>query len=100
MRRTTQVLLALGLLVLLAQPGRAAEEDAAAIIDRARKAHFPKGLDTKQLASRTKCKGTLHIMGQDLEFTQEVAAQMPNRLRETMELTVKDKKVTVTSVYN
>jgi hypothetical protein len=100
MRLPSQTLMALSLLFLLAPRGLADEDDAAAIVNKAIKAHFPKGVDTKNLGSRSKGKGTLHIMGLDLEFTQEVAVQLPNKLKETMELTVKDKKVTVTSVYN
>jgi hypothetical protein len=100
MRRTAQALMALGLLFALAPVGRAAEKDAAAIIDKAVKAHFPKGLDTKNTGLRTKSKGTLHVMGLDLDFTQEVAVQTPNKFKEVMDLTVMDKAVKVVSVYN
>jgi hypothetical protein len=100
MRRTAQALAALSLLFLLAPASRAAEDEATAIIDKAIKAHFPKGVDKKNQGLRTKSKGTLHVMNLDLEFTQEVAVQAPNKFKEVMELTVKDNKVTVTSVYN
>jgi hypothetical protein len=100
MRRTIQTLAILGLLFGLLGIGRAAEDEAAAIIDKAIKAHFPKGVDTKNQGSRTKTKGTLHIMGVDLEYSQEVAMQGPDKFKETMELSVADKKVNVTSVYN
>jgi outer membrane lipoprotein-sorting protein len=99
MRQTARLLAALGLLLGLAAPGRAADE-AAAIIDKAVKAHFPKGMDTKNQGLRTKSKGTLHIAGMDLAFTQDVAVQSPDKFKEVMELTVMDKAVTVTSVYN
>jgi hypothetical protein len=95
-----QALLASGLLVVFALTGRAEKDPTAAIIDKALKAHFPKGVDTKNKGLRTKSKGTLHIMGLDLEFTQEVTAQMPNQFKEVMELTVMNKTVKVTSVYN
>jgi len=99
MRQTARILVALCLLLGFAAPGRA-EDEAAAIIDKAVKAHFPKGLDTKNQGLRTKSKGTLHVAGMDLPFTQEVAVQMPNKLKEVMELTVMDKPITVTSVYD
>jgi hypothetical protein len=100
MRRTTLTLLALSLFLGLAQTAKAAEDEAATIIEKAIKAHFPKGMDTKNQGLRTKSKGTLHIMGVDLDFTQEVAVQMPNKFKESMELTVMNQKVAVTSVYN
>jgi hypothetical protein len=100
MRRTALTLLALSLFLGLAQTARAAEDEAAAIVEKAIKAHFPKGLDTKNQGLRTKGKGTLHIMGMDLEFTQEVAVQTPSKFKEVMDLTVMNKTVTVTSVYN
>jgi hypothetical protein len=93
-------LLACGLFVVFALTGRAAEDPTAAIIDKAVKAHFPKGVDTKNKGMRVKSKGTLHIMGLDLEFTQEITIQMPNQFKEVMELTVMNKNVKVTSVYN
>ena len=80
MRRTIPSLAALGLLLGLAQAARAGEDEAAAIIDKAVKAHFPKGLDTKNQGLRSRSKGTLHVMGLDLEFTQELAVQSPNNL--------------------
>ncbi len=99
MRRTAQVLAALGFLLALVPTGRAADDEAAKIIDKAIKAHFPKGVDKKNTGSRAKSKGTLHVGGLDLEFNQEVAVQAP-KYKEVMELTVKDKKVTVTTVYD
>jgi hypothetical protein len=100
MRRTAQRLLALGLICVFAPAGRAQDKEAAAIMEKAIKAHFPKGLDTKNTGSRTKTKGTLHIMGLDLDFTQEIAVQRPNKFKEVMDLNVMGKTIVVTSVYN
>ena len=100
MRRTVQTLVVLTLLFGLARTSRAGEAEAAALIDKAIKAHFPKGLDTKNKGVITKSKGKLHIMGLDLDFTQEITVQLPGKFKEAMELTVMDKKVNVTSVYN
>ncbi len=100
MRRTAQALAALGVLFLLVPTARAGEDEAAAIIDKAIKAHFPKGVDKKNTGLRTKSKGKLHVMGLDIDFTQEVAIQMPNKLKEAMDLNVMGNSVTVTSIYN
>src|ERR1700722_15656914 len=99
MRRTGQFLAVFCLLFVLPLVGQAGEADATAIINKAIKAHFPKGVDTKNQGVRTKAKGTLHIMGLDLDFTQEVAVQK-NMFKEVMELDVMGKKVLVTSVFN
>ncbi len=100
MRRTAQILTTVTLLFALALVSQAGEGEAAAIIDKAIKAHFPKGADAKNLGVRTKSKGTLHILGMDLPYTQEVAVQMPNKFKEVMELTVMNMNVTVTTVFN
>jgi hypothetical protein len=54
----------------------------------------------KMTGLRSKSKGTLHVMGVDLPFTQEVAAQTPDKFKETMDLNVMDKKVSVITVFN
>jgi hypothetical protein len=95
-----QTLAVHGLLLAFALTARAGETDASAIVDKAIKAHFPKGPDTKNTATQTKAKGTLHVMGLDLEFTQEVSVQMPTKFKEVMELSVMNKKIIVTTVFN
>jgi hypothetical protein len=99
MRRTAQFLTVLCVLCVLALTVRAGEGDAAAVMNKAIKAHFPKGLDTKNQAVRTKSKGVLHVQGLKLDFTQEVAVQ-GSKFKETMELDVMGKKVNVTSVFD
>lgn len=98
MRRFAVGLLVLGLNLTFVQATRA-DDDAAKIIDKAVKAHFPKGLDTKNTAVRTKSKGIIHVMGLDLEFTNEVAVQAP-KFKESVELEVMGNKVSVVSVFN
>src|SRR5262249_61386593 len=99
-RRTARLLAALGLLCGLILPGRAGADEVTAIIDKAAKAHFPKGLDTKNQGMRIKSKGTLHIMGQDLPIVQEVTVQMPDKLKEVVEVTVMGNQITVVTAYN
>jgi len=94
------IVLALSLPCLLALTGWAGEGDAAVIINKAIKAHFPKGVDTKNGGLRTKSKGTLHIMGLDLDYTQEVSVQSPDKFKEAMELTIMNNKIVVTTVFN
>jgi hypothetical protein len=100
MRRTIRATAVIGLLLINALTGWAGGDESAAIIDKAIKAHFPKGLDTKNQGVRVKSKGTLHISGLDLEFTQDVSVQGASKFKEVMQLTVMNKDVTVTSVFN
>jgi hypothetical protein len=93
-------MLAFSMLCVLPQIGRAGGDGTTAIIDKAIKAHFPKGVDTKNRGLRTKGKGMLHVMGLDLEFVQEVSIQMPNKFKEAMEITVKDMKINTIAVFD
>jgi hypothetical protein len=91
---------ALTVLSALVAPAWAGDKDAAAVIEKAGKAHFPKGLDKKDQAIRTKTKGKLQIMGLgELDFTQEVSAHS-GKFKEVMDLTIANKNINVVSVYN
>jgi hypothetical protein len=100
MRRTIPSLAALSVLLLLALNSSGGESDSAAIIAKAIKAHFPKGLDGKNKGVRTKAKGTLHVMGLDLDFTQEVSVQDSKKFKEAMQLSVMGKNIAVTTVFD
>ena len=101
MRRTALFLVAMNLLVLCALPSSAGDDkEAAAIIEKSIKAHFPKGMDKKKEAVRTKTKGTIHVMGLKLPYTSESSVQPPGKLKEALELDIMGKKVNVVSVYN
>ncbi len=100
MRRLAVALAALGLVGMLAPFTRAGGNDTSAIIDKAVKAHFPKGLDTKNKGLRTTSKGKLHIMGLDLDFTQQITVQMPSKFKEVLDMNIQGKPITVTSVFN
>src|ERR1043166_761596 len=100
MRRLGQLFAIVGLSLGFALAGHAGDDAALKIIDKATKAHFPKGLDKKKTGNRTKTKGTLHVMGLDLEFTQEVSVQAPNKFKEAMDLNVMGMQVNVITVFD
>lgn len=100
MRRTALTLTVLCFCLGLVQTARAADDEAAALIDKAIKAHFPKGVDTKNKGLRTKGKGTLHILGMELAMEQETAVQMPDKFKETVDITVKDQRISTIAVFN
>lgn len=100
MRRLALVLVILLLLVMSALPSSAGgDKDAAAIIEKAIKAHFPKGLDAKKEAVRIKSKGTLHVMGRKLEFTSEFST-LSGKFKEIVELDVMGQNLYAVSVFN
>src|SRR5262245_4916788 len=99
MRRLALMIMAVGMFGLIAAASRAGDDEAAAVIKKAVKAHFPKGVDTKNHAVRTKTKGVLSVAGLKIDFMQEVSVQSP-KFKEVMEMTVMDMNVKVTSVYD
>ncbi|MFO0965189.1 MAG: hypothetical protein U0793_06340 [Gemmataceae bacterium] len=102
MLRTAQTLSVLSLFLVLAALGTAgdAEKEAGAILDKAIKAHFPKGIDTKNKGLRTKSAGKIHVMGVDLDFTQQVSVQAASKFKEAIEMTFMGKTINVTTVFN
>jgi hypothetical protein len=99
MRKAVSTLIALGMVLRFAFAAQAPDE-ALAIIDKAIAAHGLKGKEGKTPAFRGKNKGMLHVAGMDLEFTQDVTVQTPNKFKEVMEIIAPGNKVLVTTVYN
>src|SRR5271163_325533 len=100
MRRLALVLIALNLLVLSALPSSAGgDKDVAAIIEKAVKAHFPKGMDAKKEAIRFKSKGTIHDMGLEVEFTSEFWTNS-GKFKQVAELNAMGQKINVITVFN
>ena len=99
MRRHMLAIVVFGGLLALAAPGRAGDEPAA-ILEKAAKAHSPKGKQEVMNGFRGKNKGTLHVMGLDLEFTQEITLQTTGKFKEVMDLSVNGVAVKSTTVFN
>src|SRR5262245_26101751 len=76
-----------------------ADDDPAAIVDKAIKAHGLKDKE-KTAAYRGRSKGTVHVGGMDLEFTQDATADMNGKFKEVVDLEVAGQKVNITSVFN
>ena len=90
MRRILFTLAATGLVLIPALTGWAGGGESTAIIDKAIKAHFPKGLDTKNQGVRSKNKGTLHVQGLDLEpeqYKHYLLKAIPERLHSIVDVT-------------
>src|SRR5262249_48724725 len=94
------VIAAFAAIVLVGQVAQGqAVDEARAVIEKAIKAHQIKE-KSKTTAYQGKNKGTLFVMGLEIEFTQEIAIQHPNKFKETMQMEVMGNKVNVVSVYN
>lgn len=89
----------LGVAFVAAVRGQANNE-AQAILDKAVKAHFPKGRNDKKQAYQGKNKGTIHIQGLQLDFNQQVWVQPAGKFKEVMDMTVMNNAVKVTTVFD
>ena len=75
-------------------------DEAAALLEKAAKAHAPKGKDENLKGFRGKNKGTLFVQGMELEFTQDITLQIPGKFKEVMEMNVMGQAVKTTTVFN
>ena len=85
--------------LLLAGSTRSFAQEPKDIIEKAVKAHGGREKIEKYKALQTKSKGRLEIMG-GLDMTQEASFQFPNKIKETMHLSVNGQQIDVTTVYN
>jgi hypothetical protein len=88
----------LALLVGLVLPA-GAQSEVQAILDKAIQAHGGAERLAKPKARQTKSKGTLEVAG-GITFTQDSSTQLPNQLKEVMQLNVNGQNVTVITVFN
>jgi hypothetical protein len=83
----------------LALVGHAQDDGARAQLDRAIKAHGGAEKIGKLTASRVRSKGKLELLG-GIEFNQSIAYQLPDKLREELDMEVMGQKVKTVSVFN
>ena len=69
------------------------------ILDKAIKSHGGEEKLASLKAARTKTKGTIELGG-GLAFTQEVVYQVPDKFKESMDLTVNGNQVRVITTVN
>jgi hypothetical protein len=78
-----------------------AGDEAKAIIAKAIKAHGGEEALTKYKASQSKHKGTRVVGGAgEVEFTQDVSIMLPDKVKDTLRLQIKNRTVTIVTVYN
>src|SRR5437879_5745793 len=93
--RLMLTLVTLGLAV-----GPAAADDAKAVIEKAIKAHGGEEKLTKFKATKVKAKGTLQLMGVDIEFTAEASAMFPDRYREEIKMDIMGNMLSIVQVFD
>jgi hypothetical protein len=100
MFRSLAVLSAVGL-VALATNARAADDQPKDIILRAIKAHGGEELLTKYKGGTTKGKGKMDLPGVgEVDFSQETTHMLPDKLKESVELTVMGQTVSIITFVN
>src|SRR4249919_2942732 len=78
---------------------RAADDDPKAILSKAIKAHGGEEFLTKHMAGQSRHKGKITLAGVgEVEFTQETAYMLPDKLKESVELTVAGQKIKVVTL--
>ena len=101
MTRLLMSLCSVAALVVVSGGVRAADDDAKAIIAKAIKAHGGEEYLTKNKAARMQNKGKITIPGVgETDFTQDLAYMLPDKLKDTLELTIGGQKISIVTVMN
>jgi hypothetical protein len=98
MRTLFHSTLAMTVLTFAAMAARA--QDTKAVIEKAVKAHGGEDNLKKYPASRVKAKGSMGLMGAEIEFTLDSSVQNPDKFRNDVHLEVMGQKITIVQVYN
>src|SRR5579864_6221828 len=75
-------------------------EDAKAVIEKAVKAQGGEDTLKKFPAARVKAKGSMELMGIEIEFTLDASVQNPDKFRNDIHIEVRGQKITIVQVYN
>jgi len=80
---------------------KAADDDPKEIVAKAIKAHGGEEFLTKNKAAQLKSKGKINIPGAgELDFTQETAFMLPDKFRDSIDLTVMNMTINVKTLVN
>jgi hypothetical protein len=100
MPRLSLVLIPLAALVLAPRPASADEKELRATLAEAIKAHGGAAKLNKYLASTATLKGKISVMGMRLDFTGEVATQLPDKLKVNFEIKAGGDTIKLVQVVN
>src|SRR5262245_35260214 len=93
-------ILGLAVAALVAAPAARADEAADKVINEAVKAHGGKDALNKYKAGASKMKGDMTVLGMDLEFTGDLAYELPDKYRMTILTEIAGQKHTVVQIVN
>lgn len=98
----SRVLPLLGAFALgLVPPAARAADDPKDILARAVKAHGGEDVLSKNKATQTKTKGKITLPGVgEVDFAQETSVMLPNKLRDSLTITVNNNDVTILTIAN
>jgi hypothetical protein len=91
---------ALALTVLTFAGAAAQAQDAKEVIEKAVKAQGGEEKLSKFPAARVKAKGSMELMGVEIEFTLDASVQNPDKFRNDIHLEVMGQKITIVQIYN
>lgn len=100
MRNLLSAVAVLAILAGSSEHVRADDSQAIAIVDKAIQAAGGAEVLKKYQAVTSKMKGTVHVMGMDIEFTADVAAQGSNQQKVILEFSIDGTKFALTQVLN
>src|SRR4051812_36274642 len=87
-------------LVLLASPAVQAQETPRALVERAIQAHGGMERLSRVQADRIRLRGTLEVDGRRIPFLAETIVQLPDRYRNTTEMTLEGRKYVLVHIVN
>lgn len=101
MSRLLTVSLSVAVLSVFAPAVRAADDNPKDILAKAIKAHGGEEYLDKNKAGQLKSKGKINIPGVgETDFTQEVSFMLPDKFKDSLELKVMDKNITIFTLIN
>jgi hypothetical protein len=77
-----------------------AQEDAKALLDKAAKAHGGKEKLVRIKGFQVTCKGSMDLMGQSVDYTQESTIDFAGKVKETVEASANGKRVRITTIFD
>ena len=89
-----------GLLLVSLPQGRADDNEAKSVIDKAIKAHGGEDNLVKLQLVRVKSKGSMTIMGMNVRFTSDLICQLPKKSKQAVTFELGDQKIAMVQVLN
>jgi hypothetical protein len=80
--------------------GRAQDDEVRGLLDRAIRAMGGVERIQKYQAGRVKAKGKIEVMGANVDFSQDMGYQLPDKFRQSMQIEVNGMQLTINTIYD